>query len=112
MVRMAVSPAVTLADPHRPSIVGNAATVQTIWKVWRIVLAVPKHLRQPTAPPELVAAVLRLREEYPCWGKDKLVVLLHEQGYQVSTSMVGRIIRRLKNRGVLKEPIRNHVSAP
>ena len=71
----------------------------------------PKHLRQPTAPPELVAAVLRLREEYPCWGKDKLVVLLHEQGYQVSTSMVGRIIRRLKDLGVLKEPIRNHVSA-
>ena len=71
----------------------------------------PKHLRQPTASPELVAAVLRLRERYPRWGKDKLVVLLHEQGYQVSTSMVGRSIRRLKDRGVLKEPIRNHVSA-
>ena len=25
----------------------------------------PKHPRQPTASPELVAAVLRLREEYP-----------------------------------------------
>ena len=71
----------------------------------------PKRLRQPTASPELVAAVLRLREEYPCWGKDKLVILVHEQGHQVSTSMVGRIIRRLKDRGVLKEPVRNHVSA-
>jgi len=71
----------------------------------------PKHLRQPTASPELVAAVLRLREEYPCWGKDKVVVLLREQGYEVSTSMVGRVIRRLKDRGVLKEPIANHVSA-
>jgi len=71
----------------------------------------PKHLRQPTASPELVAAVLKLREEYPRWGKDKLVVLLREQGYQVSTSMVGRIIRRLKDRGVLREPVRNHVSA-
>ena len=71
----------------------------------------PKHLRQPTAPLELVEAVLRLREQYPCWGKDKLVVLLRQQGFQVSTSMVGRIIRRLKNRGVLQEPLRNHISA-
>ena len=71
----------------------------------------PKHLRQPTASPELVAAVLRLREEYPRWGKDKLVVLVSEQGYQVSTSMVGRTLRRLKDRGVLREPVRNHVSA-
>ncbi len=71
----------------------------------------PKHLRQSTASPQLVAAVLKLREEYPRWGKDKLVVLLAEEGYQVSTSMVGRIIRRLKDRGVLREPVRNHVSA-
>ena len=71
----------------------------------------PKRLRQSTAPPELVETVLKLREQYPCWGKDKLVVLLRKQGFQVSTSMVGRILRRLKNRGVLKEPVRNHVSA-
>ena len=38
-------------------------------------------------------------------------VLLRQQGFQVSTSMVGRIIRRLKNRGVLQEPLRNHISA-
>ncbi len=71
----------------------------------------PKHLRQPIASSDLVAAVLKLREEYPRWGKDKLVVLLREQGYEVSTSMVGRIIRRLKDRGVLREPLRNRVSA-
>jgi len=71
----------------------------------------PKCLRQPTASPELVEAVLKLREKYPRWGKDKLVVLLRQQGFQVSTSMVGRIIRRLKDRGVLQEPVRNHVSA-
>lgn len=56
-------------------------------------------------------AVQKLREEYPRWGKDKLVVLLHRQGFNCSTSMVGRIISRLKARGVLKEPIRNHISA-
>ena len=71
----------------------------------------PKHLRQPTWSYELAQEVLRLREEYPRWGKDKLSELLHEQGNQVSTSMVGRILRQLKERGVLKEPIPNHVSA-
>lgn len=71
----------------------------------------PKRLRQPTWGSELAQEVLRLRERYPRWGKDKLSKLLHEQGCQVSASMVGRILRRLKERGVLKEPIPNHVSA-
>lgn len=71
----------------------------------------PKHLRQHTWSVELAQAVLRLRERYPRWGKDKLVILLREEGWQVSTSMVGRIIRHLKQRGLLQEPIRNRVSA-
>ena len=71
----------------------------------------PYHVRQPTYSVELVEAVLRLREEYPRWGKDKLVVLLHREGYDCSASMVGRILHRLKERGVLREPIPNHISA-
>jgi len=71
----------------------------------------PKHLRQPTYSPELVEAVLRLREEYPRWGKDKLVILLHRDGFNCSASTVGRILHRLKERGVLKEPVPNHISA-
>jgi len=71
----------------------------------------PKHLRQPTYSVELVEAVLRLREEYPRWGKDKLVILLHREGFDCSTSTVGRILRKLKDRGVLREPVPNHVSA-
>ncbi len=71
----------------------------------------PQHVRQPTTPPELVEAVLKLREERPRWGKEKLASLLREEGYQVSSSMVGRIIHRLKERGVLKEPTLNYVSA-
>jgi transposase InsO family protein len=55
--------------------------------------------------------VLELREQYPRWGKDKLAVLLDERGIKISVSMVGRIIRYLKDRGVLREPIPNHVSA-
>ena len=71
----------------------------------------PRHVRQPTYPVELVEAVLRLREEYPRWGKDKLVGLLREERFSCSASTVGRIIRRLKERGVLKEPVPNHISA-
>jgi transposase InsO family protein len=71
----------------------------------------PRRVRQPTASPELVEAVLKLREERPRWGKEKLAELLRGQGYQVSSSMVGRTIRRLKERGILREPITNYVSA-
>jgi transposase len=71
----------------------------------------PRHLRQPTYSAELVDAVLKLREEYPRWGKDKLVVLLHREGIDCSASMVGRILHRLKERGVLREPVTNHISA-
>ena len=63
----------------------------------------PRHLRQATWSRELALAVLHLREQYPRWGKDKLAVLLRERGWQVSTSMVGRILSYLKARGVLKE---------
>ena len=71
----------------------------------------PKHVRQPTYSVELVEAVVKLREEYPRWGKDKLVVFLEAEGFDCSASTVGRIIKRLKERGVLREPIPNHISA-
>ncbi len=71
----------------------------------------PRHLRQPTYSVELIKAVLRLREEYPRWGKDKLAVLLYREGFDCSTSTAGRILHRLKERGILKEPLPNHISA-
>ncbi len=71
----------------------------------------PKNLRRPTWSAELAQAVLDLREQYPRWGKDKLVVFLRREGWQVSTSMVGRILTHLKARGVLKEPVRKRISA-
>jgi len=71
----------------------------------------PKNLRRPTWSVELAQGVLGLREQYPRWGKDKLVVLLRREGWQVSTSMVGRILTHLKARGVLKEPVRKRISA-
>ncbi len=57
----------------------------------------PRQLRQPTYSTELVEAVLKLREGYPRWGKDKLVVLLHGEGFACSTSTVDRILNRLKD---------------
>ncbi len=72
----------------------------------------PKHLRQTTPSVELVEAVCQLREEYPRWGKDKLVVLVRGKGFSCSTSMVGRIMRRLKERGVLREPIKESYLGP
>jgi transposase InsO family protein len=60
---------------------------------------------------ETVKAVQELREQYPRWGKAKLVHLLAERGIAVSESMVGRIIKYLKGRGVLREPVPNYISA-
>lgn len=64
----------------------------------------PQQVRQPTWSPELARAVRELREQYPRWGKDKLTPLLRAAGWSVSISMVGRILRQLKQRGLLIEP--------
>jgi putative transposase len=66
----------------------------------------PKKLRQPTWTRELEVAVLQLREQYPRWGKAKLKVLLLRKGLAVSVSMVGRVLKRLKQSGRLVEPLR------
>ena len=54
----------------------------------------------------MVDRVLALRRKYPRWGKDKLVVLLHQEGFSVSASMVGRILGELKRKGAIREPLR------
>jgi len=64
----------------------------------------PRSVRQPTWAPALAERVLSLRQQYPRWGKDKLVVLLAREKCRVSTSMVGRILVYGKRRGVLHEP--------
>jgi transposase len=69
----------------------------------------PRRLRQLTASPELVEAVRELREANPRWGKDKLAPLLREVGWQVSNSMVGRIMSRLRKQGRLVEAPRTRI---
>jgi len=70
----------------------------------------PHHRRQATWSVSLERKVLTLRLQFPRWGKDKLVVLLRQQGESVSTSMVGRILLRLKQRGQLVEAPRPAVA--
>jgi transposase len=69
----------------------------------------PKRVRRPQWSPELAEAVLGLREANPWIGKEKLWKLLQRQGRQTSISTVGRILKRLKARGVLREPPRNGI---
>jgi len=71
----------------------------------------PKRVRKATYSTEMVEAVVRLRTEHPRWGKDKLVILLGTEGYQASASTVGRIISYAQRRGLLREPVANHISA-
>lgn len=70
----------------------------------------PKRVRRPQWSPELAEAVRRLREEHPGMGKEKLWVLLQREGTQTSISTIGRILKRLKARGVLLEPPRNGIT--
>jgi transposase len=64
----------------------------------------PRRVRKPSWSRELMGVVKELREEYSRWGKDKLVVLIRDQGYETSTSTVGRILKHLKQRGELRNP--------
>src|SRR5712675_3213300 len=63
-----------------------------------------RQVRQPTWTAKLAERILALRQQYPRWGKDKLVVLLRREECIASTSMVGRILVDLKRRGALHEP--------
>jgi transposase InsO family protein len=65
----------------------------------------PLKSRVPQTPPAVVEKLLALRRKYPRWGKDKLVILLRREGVQISTSTVGRVLKRLKDRGILVEPL-------
>lgn len=70
----------------------------------------PRRTRTPTWSADLVTAVRQERERYPRWGKEKIAVMVRAQGWVVSTSMVGRILKDLKRRNVLKLPLRLSLS--
>lgn len=63
----------------------------------------PRAVRRPHWTCIELQAVLRLREQYPRWGKRKLQVLLAGEGIDLSCSMIGRMLRHLKSSGQLHE---------
>lgn len=71
----------------------------------------PRRRRRPTWTVTELVAVRELREAYPRWGKDKLVILLRRRGIVLSTSMVGRILAGLRRTGELREPRGRTISA-
>ena len=64
----------------------------------------PFKVRPAQTPPAVVERILTLRQTYPRWGKMKLAVLLKREGLILSASSVGRVMNRLRARGVLVEP--------
>jgi putative transposase len=67
----------------------------------------PRHLRKANWPRKLIEDIKELRESFPRWGRDKLVILLRAKGHRTSSSTVGRILSHLKSRGELREPKRS-----
>jgi putative transposase len=65
----------------------------------------PHTTRTPETPRAVESRVLALRQQYPRWGKVKLAILLEREGLRLSASTVGRVMNRLRHRGVLVEPL-------
>ena len=61
----------------------------------------PRNVRRPQWSPMLAQAVEELRADNPMWGKRKLVWLLRREGFAVSVSTVGRILKSLMRRGLV-----------
>ena len=62
-------------------------------------------MREPQTPLEVVEKIQAVREQYPRWGREKLRVLLAEEGITLSAKSIDRVIGRLKARGVLREAV-------
>ncbi len=61
----------------------------------------PIRVRTPRWTSALAKAVEHLRADNPMWGKRKLAAVLRREGVTASTSTVGRILRKLMDRGVV-----------
>lgn len=63
----------------------------------------PKRVRKKQWSEDLIEGVRSLRCLYPGWGKEKIKVLLEEDGLFYSVSTVGRVINYLKRRNAIPE---------
>ncbi len=59
------------------------------------------RVRNPHWTPALAKAVEHLRGDNPTWGKRKLAAVLCRESMAASISTVGRILRKLMDRGVV-----------
>ena len=59
----------------------------------------PRRCPRKRWAPELTRRLIQLRKAHPGWGKQKLMVLLKREGWEVSVSTVGRMISDLLRRG-------------
>ena len=64
----------------------------------------PHRVRRPETPAGVEGRIVELRDRYPRWGREKLAVLLGREGIELSGSTVGRVMARLRTRGLLVEP--------
>ena len=70
------------------------------------------HKRQRQTPKVLTDRIIALRTEHPRLGKDKLYVMLAEEGYATgSISTLGRIISDLKKQNLLPRQVKITLSA-
>ncbi|MGQ9471833.1 MAG: helix-turn-helix domain-containing protein [Candidatus Aminicenantales bacterium] len=58
---------------------------------------------QPQTPLVVKQRILELRNERPRWGQEKLAVLLKRERMEISESTFGRVMNKLKARGLLVE---------
>ena len=65
----------------------------------------PHKVRQPETDLAIVKRVKEIREEYPRWGKKKIWKILEREGIETTIITVGRTLTRLRERGLLKEPL-------
>jgi len=54
----------------------------------------PHQVRQPTTAWPVTARLVELRKEYPAWSKYKIASILNKEGFSVSASTVGRVLKR------------------
>jgi putative transposase len=62
----------------------------------------PKRPRQRQWTSAALRAIERLRGDFPMWGKAKLGPLLRTEGFALSDSTVGRILKNLVARGAIQ----------
>lgn len=62
----------------------------------------PKSVRKPITDWKIVAEIVKIRRQYPAWSKYKIRKILSRQSIVVSSSTVGRVLKR---KGLISEKV-------